>query len=159
MIKSEKCTFLTQGFRVKRMCIYLYIHAYKGFPASSDGNESACNAGDPGAICGSGRSPGEGHSYPLQYSCPSPRDLSNTGIEPTCLTSPALAGRFFTTSTTIFFGCFRVFKLLTLQGSEIFDFLYPLNFACNPANLLLSLSLSCRIFLNATNSSTASNLH
>ena len=31
--------------------------------------ESACNAGDLGSISGSGRSPGEEHSYPLQYSC------------------------------------------------------------------------------------------
>ena len=31
--------------------------------------ESACNAGDPGLIPGSGRSPGEGHGNPLQYSC------------------------------------------------------------------------------------------
>ena len=31
--------------------------------------ESACNAGDPGSIPGLGRSPGEGHSNPLQYSC------------------------------------------------------------------------------------------
>ena len=30
--------------------------------------ESACNAGDPGSIPGSGRSPGEGIGYPLQYS-------------------------------------------------------------------------------------------
>ena len=28
----------------------------------------ACNAGDPGLIPGSGRSPGEGIDYPLQYS-------------------------------------------------------------------------------------------
>ena len=35
---------------------------------SSVGNESACNAGDPGLIPGSGRSPGEGIGYPLQYS-------------------------------------------------------------------------------------------
>ena len=39
-----------------------------GFPDSSAGKESACNAGDPGSILGSGRSPGEGISYPLQYS-------------------------------------------------------------------------------------------
>ena len=32
--------------------------------------------------------------------CPSPRDLPNPGIEPASLTSPALAGVFFTTSTT-----------------------------------------------------------
>ena len=30
--------------------------------------ESACNAGDPGSISGSGGSPGEGIGYPLQYS-------------------------------------------------------------------------------------------
>ena len=40
-----------------------------GFPGGSDGKESACSAGDPGLIPGSGRSPGEGHGYPLQYSC------------------------------------------------------------------------------------------
>ena len=39
-----------------------------GFPDSSVGKESACNAGDPGLIPGSGRSPGEGIGYPLQYS-------------------------------------------------------------------------------------------
>ena len=31
--------------------------------------ESACSAGDPGLIPGSGRSRGEGNSNPLQYSC------------------------------------------------------------------------------------------
>jgi len=35
---------------------------------SSVGKESACNAGDPGSIPGSGRSAGEGIGYPLQYS-------------------------------------------------------------------------------------------
>ena len=30
---------------------------------------SVCSAGDPGLISGSGRSPGEGTGYPLQYSC------------------------------------------------------------------------------------------
>ena len=38
------------------------------FPQSSVGKGSACNAGDPGSIPGSGRSPGEGIGYPLQYS-------------------------------------------------------------------------------------------
>ena len=36
----------------------------QGFPAGSDGKESACNE-----IPGLGRSPGEGNGYPLQYSC------------------------------------------------------------------------------------------
>ena len=39
-----------------------------GFPHSSVGKESACNAGDPGLIPVSGRSAGEGIGYPLQYS-------------------------------------------------------------------------------------------
>ena len=39
-----------------------------GFPGSLTGKESACNAGDPGSVPGSGRSPGEGIGYPLQYS-------------------------------------------------------------------------------------------
>ena len=39
-----------------------------GFPESSAGKESICNAGDPGLISGSGRSTGEGIGYPLQYS-------------------------------------------------------------------------------------------
>ena len=40
-----------------------------GFPGVSDGKASACNAGDPGLIPGSGRSPGEGNGNPLQHSC------------------------------------------------------------------------------------------
>ena len=39
-----------------------------GFPGSSAGKESASNAGDPGLIPGSGRSPVERTGYPLQYS-------------------------------------------------------------------------------------------
>ena len=41
---------------------------WQGFPGSSAGKESACNAGNPGSIPGWGRSPGEGIGYPLQYS-------------------------------------------------------------------------------------------
>ena len=39
-----------------------------GFPSSSADKESACNAGDPSSIPGSGRSPGERIGYPFQYS-------------------------------------------------------------------------------------------
>ena len=60
-----------------------------GFPGSSAGKESACNAGDPCLITGSGRSSGEGIGYPLQYSwaslvaqmvknLPALRDLGST---------------------------------------------------------------------------------
>ena len=39
-----------------------------GFPSGSNSKESACSAGDPGSITGSGRSPGERNGNPLQYS-------------------------------------------------------------------------------------------
>ena len=39
-----------------------------GFPHSSVGKESTCNAGDPSLITGLGKSTGEGIGYPLQYS-------------------------------------------------------------------------------------------
>ena len=40
-----------------------------GFPCVSDGKESACNAGEPGSIPGSGKSPGEENGNPLKHSC------------------------------------------------------------------------------------------
>ena len=54
---------------------FLSTHSFKdfsgkkGFPGDSDGKVSACSAGDPGSMPGSGRSPGEGNGNPLQYSC------------------------------------------------------------------------------------------
>ena len=39
------------------------------FPDDSDSEESACNAGDPDLIPGSGRYLGEGNGSPLHYSC------------------------------------------------------------------------------------------
>ena len=41
----------------------------KGFPGGSASKEFACSAGDANSIPGSGRSPGGGNGYPLQYSC------------------------------------------------------------------------------------------
>ena len=46
--------------------IMLCICSTWGFPAGSDGKESACNVGDLGSIPGSRRSPGEGNGTPLQ---------------------------------------------------------------------------------------------
>ena len=46
-------------------------------------SESACNAGDPGSLPGSGRSPGEGIGYPFQYSWAS-LVLSWLRIHPQC---------------------------------------------------------------------------
>ena len=44
------------------------LHTYGtslGFPPGSEVKASACNAGDPGSIPGSGRSPGEGNGNPV----------------------------------------------------------------------------------------------
>jgi len=49
----------------------MHIHVSilpEGFPDSSVGKESACNAGDPSSIPWLGRYAGEGIGYPPQYS-------------------------------------------------------------------------------------------
>ena len=53
------------------MTLFQIVLLYSPFriPWWLSGKESACNAGDSGSIPGSGRSPEEGHVYPLQYSC------------------------------------------------------------------------------------------
>ena len=48
--------------------ILMYIYGM-GFPRISVGTESDCNAGDPGSIPGSGRSPRAGNGNALQYPC------------------------------------------------------------------------------------------
>ena len=78
-----------------------------GFPCSSVGKESACNAGDPGLIPGLGRFSGEGNGNPLKNSClenPMDRgawqatvhgvarvrhDLSDETITTTCYCTPS----------------------------------------------------------------------
>ena len=52
--------FPAQGSNLLILC--------QGFPGSSVGKESTCNAGNPSLIPGSGRSTGEEIGYPLQYS-------------------------------------------------------------------------------------------
>ena len=49
--------------------IHTFTKVGSHFPGGSVGKESACNAGDLDSIPGSGRSPGEGNGYSLQYSC------------------------------------------------------------------------------------------
>ena len=46
---------------------FINLYICLGFPGSSVGKESACNAVDPGSIPGWGSSPGKGIGYPLQY--------------------------------------------------------------------------------------------
>ena len=52
----------------ERFEIIIYKYAIP-LPDDSVGKKSASNAGDPGSIPRSGRSPGEGNGNPLQYSC------------------------------------------------------------------------------------------
>ena len=65
-----------------------------GFPGGSDGKEFACNAGDPGSIPGSGRSPGEGNGK-IRL----PIDLQNTGyrLQYSCLENPMNRGAWWAT--------------------------------------------------------------
>ena len=58
------------------------IQYIRGFPDSSVGKESTCNAGDPGSIPGSGKSSGEGIGYPLQcFPCGSVGKESACNVE------------------------------------------------------------------------------
>ena len=60
----------TSGRGEKDLFNYLYLSIDDlGFPGGLEGKVSAYNAGDPGSIPESGRSPGEGNGTPLQYSC------------------------------------------------------------------------------------------
>ena len=54
---------------MERIVCGLLMACLHDFPGGLDGKASAYNAGDPGSIPGLGRSPGEGNSNPLQYSC------------------------------------------------------------------------------------------
>ena len=56
------------GLRTLVENVFNTISWKSGFPGSSDGKVSVCNAGDPGLIPGLGRSPGEGNGSILQYS-------------------------------------------------------------------------------------------
>ena len=59
----------TQDFPLSHHHSEAHFISVPGFPGSSEVKASAWNAGDPGSIPESGRSPGEGNGNPLQYSC------------------------------------------------------------------------------------------
>ena len=61
--------YMNHGLAVFVQKLLFHIDFHMDFRGSSDGKASAYNAGDPASIPGSGRSPGEGNSNPLQYSC------------------------------------------------------------------------------------------
>ena len=59
---------VSSNMDIKDFNIYYSVLGQMGFPGSSAGKEFTCKAEHPGLIPGSGRSPGEGIGYPLQYS-------------------------------------------------------------------------------------------
>ena len=63
------CLYHNQDIHPLNMSLTQQRFSKKDFPSGSEGKASAYNAGDPGSIPGSGRSPGEGNGNPLQYSC------------------------------------------------------------------------------------------
>ena len=60
--------FITNIINIIYMSFHLYVCKHMGFPGSSAGKESVCNAGDPSLIPALGRSPVEGIGFLLQYS-------------------------------------------------------------------------------------------
>ena len=63
---NSNTVFKSTDFRWSSAWVWNPFLQNMGFSHGSVGKEPACNAGDPGSIPGSGRSPGEGIGYPLQ---------------------------------------------------------------------------------------------
>ena len=75
MENKRRLTIVSAGRVTGTLCVLVVRRAHitlenslVAFPGGLEGKTSACNAGDPGSIPGSGRSPGEGNGNPLQYS-------------------------------------------------------------------------------------------
>ena len=71
-VHTDKPNYLNQDTSGTAIFRVVHLHSNQqnsneGFPSSSVGKESTCNAGDPGSIPGSGRSSGEGIGYSLQF--------------------------------------------------------------------------------------------
>jgi len=96
----------------------------QGFPDSSTGTESACNAGDPGSIPELGRFPGEGKGYPLQYSG---LENSKDTIVPGVTKSQTRLSHFhFLLQNPFFFIIKRYYRLLLSFGLQVVsDHLQP----------------------------------
>ena len=65
-LHSKKCIHKYNSWRLHKV---FNVKEFMAFTCSSVSKESACNAGEPGSIPGSGRTPGEGNGNLLQYSC------------------------------------------------------------------------------------------
>ena len=86
----------------------LFIFPEQGnlFPGGSEGQESACNAGDLGSTPRSGRSPGEGNGNPLQYSCLEyPMDRVAWQTTAHGITKSQTRLSYFTSSAILLSGC------------------------------------------------------
>ena len=67
--KTIALTRWTFSGKVMSLLFNMPFRLVMSFSGDSDGKASAYNAGDPGSIPGSGKSPGEGNGNPFQYSC------------------------------------------------------------------------------------------
>ena len=65
MTAGKNIALTIQTFVSKVMSLLFNMLSRFGFPGGSKVKASACKAGDPGSIPGSGRSPGEGNGNPL----------------------------------------------------------------------------------------------
>ena len=61
--------FKSERFKIYGLSYLVNGHLISTYWGGSEVKASASDAGDPGSIPGSGRSPGEGNGNPLQYSC------------------------------------------------------------------------------------------
>ena len=77
-VSNDWATFTFTILKLGNFTLEIWI---SGFPDSSAGKESACNAGDPCSIPGTGRSPGEGTGYLLQYARASLVAQMNTSLK------------------------------------------------------------------------------
>ena len=66
-VSHSNITLLIVSHEISIVTLFLLL--VLGFPHNSVGKSSACKAGDPDSIPGSGRSPGEGNGKPLENSC------------------------------------------------------------------------------------------
>ena len=97
----------------------LLAFEHRGFLGSSNGKQSACNAGDLGLVSGLGRSPGEGHGNLLQYSClgnPMHRGAWRTIVHG--ITKESDMVEWLTTTTNMVgLRCCVSFRVLSLMGA------------------------------------------
>ena len=109
----------------------------KVFPSGSDGKESTCNAGDLGSIPGLGRCPGEGNSYPLQYSCLENSMDRGAWQAIVCGVTESDMTEWLSTAHILVQKCHHLWP-----GTQHLTTDLPLSFSAHLSNYILSSSLS-----------------